>query len=142
MLEHTMMLCHHVYDASVDEQWDAWRMRGITLTYGQQKAELPDIKEAMPECGEVHPQDLQDVVLRVDRAFQAFFQRSAFGETPGYHSFTYPQIGYHGGARPDNGFLVLSKLRRMAPRWSRLLEGGKTSFWEKHTLREPAQMAG
>jgi putative transposase len=54
------------------------------------------------------------------------------GETPGYprfhgrdryHSFTYPQVGEHGGARLDNGFLVLSKIRRLAVRWSRPLEG-------------------
>ena len=50
-------------------------MRGVSVTYYQQKAELPGIKEAMPEYAEVHSQVLQDVVLRVDRAFQAFFRR-------------------------------------------------------------------
>jgi putative transposase len=73
---------------------------------------------------------LQDVVQRVDRAFQAFFRRVKAGETPGYprfqgraryNSLTYPQFG--NGATLDNGFLVLSKIRRMALRWSRPLEG-------------------
>jgi len=72
------------------------------------------------------------VVLRVDRAFQAFFRRIASGETPGYprfhgrdrcHSFAYPQVGDHGGARLDNGFLVLSKIGHVAVRWSRPMEG-------------------
>ena len=107
-------------------------MRGVSVSYYQQKAELPGIKEAMPEYGEVHSQVLQDVVLRVDRAFQAFFRRVQAGETPGYprfhgrdryNSFTYPQVGEHGGARLDNGFLVLSKIGRIAVRWSRPLEG-------------------
>ena len=107
-------------------------MRGVTVTYYQQKAELPSIKEAMPEYAEVNAQVLQDVVLRVDRAFQAFFQRMREGQTPGYprfhgrdryNSFTYPQVGDHGGARLDNGFLVLSKIGRIAARWSRPLEG-------------------
>ena len=98
----------------------------------QQKAELPGIKEAMPDYGEVNSQVLQDVVLRVDRAFQAFFRRLREGQTPGYprfhgrdryNSFTYPQVGEHGGARLDNGFLVLSKIGRIAVRWSRPLEG-------------------
>jgi putative transposase len=71
----------------------------------------------MPEYAEVNAQVLQDVVLRVDPAFQAFFQRIREGDTPGYSrfhgrdrykSFTYPQIGEHGGARLDNGFLVLT----------------------------------
>ena len=75
MLERTLMLCRHVYNAAIGERREAWRMRGISVTYYQQKAELPGIKEAMPEYGEVHSQVLQDVVLRVDRAFQAFFRR-------------------------------------------------------------------
>jgi len=104
----------------------------VAVTYYQQKAELPGIKEAMPEYGEVHSQVLQDVVLRVDRAFQAFFKRIRGGKTPGYprfhgrnrfNSFTYSQVGEHGGARLDNSFLVLSKIGRIAVRWSRPLEG-------------------
>jgi putative transposase len=105
-------------------------MRGITVTYYHQEAELPGIKEAMPEYGEVHSQVLQDVVLRVDRAFQAFFRRVQQGEKPGYprfhgrnryKSFTYPQ--FENGARLDNGFLVLSKIGRIGMRWSRPIEG-------------------
>jgi len=108
------MLCRHVYNAAVGERRDAWRMRGISITYYQQKAELPGIKEAMREYGEVNAQVLQDVVLRVDRAFQAFFRRMQAGEKSGYprfhsrtryNSFTYPQVGEHGGARLDSGFL-------------------------------------
>ena len=52
------------------------------------------------------------------------------GETPGYPrfqgatattSFTYKQFG--NGATLDNGFLVLSKIGRIAVRWSRPIEG-------------------
>src|SRR5260221_754984 len=132
LLERTLMLCRHVYNAAVGERREAWRMCGVSVTYYQQKAELPDIKEAMPEYAEVYSQVLQDVVLRVDRAFHAFFQRIREGKTPGYprfqgryrySSFTYPEVGEHGGARLDNGFLVLSKIGRLAVRWSRPLEG-------------------
>ncbi len=60
------------------------------------------------------------------------WRRVAAGEAPGYprfqgrdryKSFTYPQVGEHGGARLDDGFLVLSKIGRIAVRWSRPLEG-------------------
>jgi putative transposase len=78
---------------------------------------------------------LQDVVLRVDRAFEAFFRRvKSFHDrgrqTPGYprihgpdryNSFTYPQFG--NGAQLDNSFLTLSKIGRIAVRWSRPLQG-------------------
>ena len=131
-LDRTLMLCRHVYNAAVGERREAWRMRGVSVTYYQQKAELPGIKEALPEYAEVNAQVLQDVVLRVERAFEAFFRRLREGQTPGYprfhgrdryHSFTYPQVGEHGGARLDNGFLVLSKIGRIAVRWSRPIEG-------------------
>jgi putative transposase len=124
------MLCRHIYNAAVEERREAWRKCGVAVTYYQQKAELPGIKTEMPEYSEVHSQVLQDVVLRVDRAFQAFFRRVQSGETPGYprfhghdryNSITYPQFG--NGAMLDNGFLVLSKLGRIAMRWSRPLEG-------------------
>jgi putative transposase len=130
LLERTVMLCRHVYNAAVGERREAWRLRGVSVTYYQQKAELPGIKEAMPEYDEVHSQVLQDVVLRVDRAFQAFFRRIREGQTPGYPrfhsrnrciSFTYPQ--FDNGATLDNGFLVLSKIGRITMRWSRPLEG-------------------
>jgi putative transposase len=130
MLDRTRMLCRHVYNAAIGERREAWRMRGVSVSYYQEKAELPGIKEAMPEYGEVNAQVLQDVVLRVDRAFQTFFQRVKNGETPGYprfhgrdryKSFIYPQFAH--GARLDNGFRILSKIGRIAVRWSRPIEG-------------------
>jgi putative transposase len=131
-LERILMLCRHVYNAAVGERREAWQKCGVSVGYYQQKAELPGIKEALPEYGEVNSQVLQDVVLRVERAFQAFFRRVKAGETPGYprfhgrdryNSFTYPQAGEHGGARIDNVFLIFSKIGLLAVRWSRPIEG-------------------
>ena len=132
LLERTLMLCRHVYNAAVEERREAWRQRGVSVTYYQQKAELPGIKEAMPEYAEVNAQVLQDVVQRVDRAFQAFFRRVKSGETPGYprfhgrdryNSVTYPQVGEHGGTILDGGLLSLSKIGRIPIRLHRPLEG-------------------
>jgi putative transposase len=73
---------------------------------------------------------LQDVLARLDKTYQAFFRRVANGEKPGFprfqgrnrwHSFTYKEYG--NGARLDNGYLVLSKIGRIAVRWSRPVEG-------------------
>jgi putative transposase len=132
VLERTLMLCRHVHNAAIGERRAAWQKCSVTVTYYQQRGELPGIKEALPEYGEVNAQVLQDVVLRVDRAFQAFFRRLREEQIPGYPrfhgrdrycSFTYPQVGEHGGARLDNGFLALSKIGRIAVRWSRPIEG-------------------
>src|SRR6476661_2561763 len=129
-LNRTLMLCRHVYNAAVGERREAWHLRGVSVNYYQQQAELPGIKEAMPEYAEVNAQVLQDVVLRVDRAFQAFFRRVQAGETRGYprfqgagryNSFTYPQYG--GGAVLDGGILSLSKIGRIPLRLHRPLVG-------------------
>jgi putative transposase len=130
MLERALMLCRHIYNAAIGERRQAWRMCRVSVTYYQQKAQLPGIKEAMPEFADVHSQVLQDVVLRVDRAFQAFFRRMQEGQTPGYprfhgrdryNSFTYPQYG--NGATLDGGVLSLSKIGRILIRLHRQLEG-------------------
>jgi putative transposase len=69
-------------------------------------------------------------VARLDTTYQAFFRRINNGEQPDfprfqgrndYHSLTDKEYG--NGARLDNGSLVLSKIRRIAVRWSRPLQG-------------------
>lgn len=132
VFERTLMLCRHLYNAAVGERREAWRLCAVSVTAYQQNAELPGIKADLPEYREVYSQVLQDVVLRVERAFQTFFRRVTAGGISGYprfqgrnryHSFTYPQVGEHGGARLDNGYLVLSKIGRIAARWSRPVHG-------------------
>jgi putative transposase len=88
----------------------------------------------MLEYAAIHSHVLQDVLARLDKTYQAFFRRVKAGQAPGfprfqgrdrYHSFTYKEYG--NGARlegsPDNGCLVLSKIGRVALRWSRPLAG-------------------
>jgi putative transposase len=122
--------CRELYNAGLQERRDAWQRCGVSITAASQSAQLPEIKGVRPEYHDVHSQVLQDVLTRLDRAFQAFFRRVTAGETSGYprfhgaaryHSFTYKQFG--NGAKLDKGFLVLSKIGRIAVRWSRPLEG-------------------
>jgi putative transposase len=128
----TLRLCRELYNAAIQERKEAWQKCRVSVNYYQQKADLPAIRAYREDCAAVNAQVLQDVVLRLDRAFKAFFRRVATGEKPGYprfkgrhryHSFTYPQVGAHGCAQIDDGFLVLSKIGRLAVRWSRPLEG-------------------
>ncbi|MCW3096246.1 MAG: transposase, partial [Chthonomonadaceae bacterium] len=76
----------------------------------------------------VHSQVLQDVVRRIDLAFEAFFRRVALGEEPGYPRFkgkgqyksiTYPQMGFAIG---ENG-IRLSKIGTVKAVLHRPLEG-------------------
>src|SRR5215813_1081240 len=115
--------CRELYNAALQERKEAWQKCGESVTEAQQSAQLPAIKEVRPEYRDIHSQVLQDVLTRLDHAFQAFFRRVAAGEHPGYPrfqgaqryaSFTYKQFG--NGARLDNGFLILSKIGRIAMR--------------------------
>ncbi len=122
--------CRVLYNAGLQERKEAWEKCHITVTRFQQEAQLKDIRAEHPEYAIVHSHVLQDVLARLDKGFQAFFRRVKSGEKPGYprfqgrdryHSFTYKEYG--NGARLDNGFLILSKIGRIAVRWSRALEG-------------------
>ena len=122
--------CRELYNAGLQERRDAWHKCRVSIRAAHQSAELPAIKAVRPEYHDVHSQVLQDVLTRLDRAFQAFFRRVQVGETPGYtrfqgarryHSFSYKQMG--NGARLENGYLVLSKIGRLPVRWSRPMAG-------------------
>ena len=122
--------CRERYTAGLQERQEAWSKQGIHVSVAGQSAQLPEIKEVRPDYRDVHSHVVQDVLTRRDRAFQAFLRRVKAGETPGYprfqgsnryNSFTYKQFG--NGATLENAFLVLSKIGRIAVRWSRPLEG-------------------
>jgi putative transposase len=129
-IERVLWLCRSLYNAALEQRKTAYERCGVSLSRYGQEAELKDIRAAMPEYAAIHSHVLQDVLARLDKAFQAFFRRLHDGQTPGYprfhgriryNSFTYKECG--NGARLDNGFLVLSKIGRLAVRWSRPIEG-------------------
>jgi putative transposase len=122
-LDTVLSWCRTLYNVALEQRTTWWgRGQGKCATYSQQKAELPDLKAACPEYAEVNAQVLRDVILRVDRAFQAFFRRVQEAEEPGYPrfhgrgrytSFTHPQVGAHGGAFLDGGLISLAKIGRV-----------------------------
>jgi putative transposase len=129
-LEEVLWRCRTLYNVALEQRITAWERCHVSVTRYQQEAELKAIREAFPEYAAIHSHVLQDVLARLDKTYQAFFRRVQSGEKPGfprfqgrnrYHSFTYKQFG--NGATLDNGFLVLSKIGRIAVRWSRPLEG-------------------
>jgi putative transposase len=122
--------CRTLYNAALEQRITAWQRCHASVTRFQQEAELTAIRAALPEYAAIHSHVLQDVLARLDTTYQAFFRRVQAGEQPGfprfqgrerYHSFTYKEYG--NGARLDNGFLVLSKIGRIAVRWSRPVQG-------------------
>lgn len=113
-LYNVLKLCRQLYNACLQQRIWAYRTSGKSVTLFEQKAELPAVKDEFPEYATIHSQVLQDIVIRLDKAFKAFFRRIKAGETPGFprfkganrfHSFTYPQSGF---ALKENNKVFLS----------------------------------
>ncbi len=129
-LDAVLWRCRTLYNTALEQRISAWNRCHVSVTRSQQEAELKDIRAEFPEYAAIHSHVLQDVLARLDKAYQAFFRRVANSEKPvsrasrdaiRWHSFTYKEYG--NGARLDNGYLVLSKTGRLAVRWSRPVGG-------------------
>ena len=74
-LQWTLDRARELYNAALQERRDAWQMCKVSITYNQQAAQLPEIKEIRPEYTDIHSQVLQDVPRRAKKAYDNFFRR-------------------------------------------------------------------
>ncbi len=131
LLQSQLEECRCLYNHFLEERKRGWDERQESLTYYGQKATLPALKAYRPELSAVHSQVLQDVVMRVDLAFKAYFRRcKARDGKPGYPRFrgygrydsmTFPQYG--NGCHLVDGVLKLSKVGALRVVQHRPLEG-------------------
>ena len=128
VLQTTLNLCRELYNASLEERREAYRLQKKTISFNQQSEQLPEMKELRPELNDIHSQVLQDVLHRVDKAMKAFFRRAKAGEKPGYprfksynrfDSFTFPQFGFSLEGKHIN----LSKIGKVKVKLHRPVEG-------------------
>jgi putative transposase len=134
--------CRRVYNNFLWDRKNVHETTGESLSYFEQKRQLPLIKANDPLIPMVHSQVLQDVCKRVDLAFQAFFRRVKAGEDPGYPRFkgqgqydslTYSQFG--NGVRIENGKLWLSKIGSVKIKLHRPLDGECKTVVIRRTVR-------
>jgi len=101
LLEQQLEECRWLYNHLLAERRDAWEQRGEPVRLYDQHATLPALKMERPQLAGVQSQVLQNVAVRVDLAFTAFFRRCKVGEAPGYPRFrgterydslTFPQV--------------------------------------------------
>ncbi|MDZ5442678.1 hypothetical protein U2F26_08025 [Micromonospora sp. 4G57] len=59
----------------------------MSVRYGDQSAQLKDIRRADPDQGRWAFSSQQATLRRLDKAFTAFFRRLRAGQTPGYPRF-------------------------------------------------------
>src|SRR5437870_9106611 len=86
-LSEMLETCRHLYNHALAERKETWEQEQRSVDFAAQSASLPTLKQENCYLPLVHSQVLQDVLHRVDRAFQAFFRRCKSGEKPGYPRF-------------------------------------------------------
>lgn len=104
ILNDTIETCRHLYNDSLGERSCDW-----DVGFWEQKQLLTLRRQDDKYLKQVYSQVLQDVLLRLDKAYQAFFKKimkyPKFKRREKYTSFTYPQ---YGGFQFKQGKLLLS----------------------------------
>ena len=128
ILERQLELCRFVYNDTLAYRKNAWELEQRTVKRFETQDRLPQLKLEVPELKDVYSLVLQNVALRVELAFKAFFRRVKAGEEPGfprfkgksrYDSITYSQSGFE----LDSEMLHLSKIGDIKIKLHRPIEG-------------------
>lgn len=129
LLNQTLSHCCELYNAALQERRDAYKIARKSISYREQQNDLPEIKAIRPEFNRIHSQVLQDVLRRLDKAFDAFFRRAKtkqgkagfprFRSRARYDSFTYSQSGF----AIEHDKLRLSKIGKVKIKLHRPVEG-------------------
>ena len=123
--------CRWLYNTFLAERKALWEQEQKSLGLYDQINTIKEFRAERPSLALVYSQTMQNVAVRIDLAFKAFFRRVRLGETPGYprfkgagqyHSFTYPQ---NNGAFKvlEGGLVRLSKVGDVKCKYHRPFEG-------------------
>ena len=127
-LTQTLEVCRQVYNSLLNWREHDYAVLGKSPSKFEQQAAFPAWKKDHAELSDVFSQVLQNVAVRVDLAYKAFFRRVKDGQTPGYprakgkgqyDSITYPQSGF----AFQQGKLRLSKIGDVAICLHRPIDG-------------------
>lgn len=79
--------CRELSNAALEECRDAWSSHHNDIRYLEQANQLGDIQTVREGVRAVHGQVLEDALLRMDKAFQAFFLHRKRGQVLGFPCF-------------------------------------------------------
>lgn len=129
LLENTLENCRLLYNKLLEQRNLLYEFEEKSIGCYDQISYTNYLKDnEIVELKTVHSQVLQNVAIRVELAFQAFFRRIKSGDTPGYprfkgygryDSFTYPQTGF----KIIDNQIKLSKIGNVDIKLHRPIEG-------------------
>jgi putative transposase len=76
-----------LYNAALQERRDAWAHSKTRIRYGDQSAQLTEIRSVRPDVAVWSFASQQATLRRLNKAFAGFFRRVKAGQTPGYPRF-------------------------------------------------------
>jgi putative transposase len=76
-----------LYNAALQERRDAWAHSKTGINYGDQSAQLSEIRSMRPDQARWSFSSQQATLRRLNKAFAGFFGRVKAGQTPGYPRF-------------------------------------------------------
>lgn len=127
--EKWLSLCRQLYNDCLNERITAYKKNKKSISCYDQIKKLPQLKKAFPEFKQVNSQTLQDVIQRLDKAYQGFFRRikakngkAGFPRFKGqnrYDSFTLKQTGWERNGR----YLEIKNIGKFKMFLSRPIEG-------------------
>lgn len=127
-LEQTLNGCRWLYNHLLEQRKTLWETEKKSISCFEQCDTLKSLKISNPFLNDIHSQVLQNIAIRIDFAFKAFFRRVKSGEKPGYprfrgynryDSFTFPQSGY----KVCDNYINLSKIGNIKINLHRPIEG-------------------
>jgi putative transposase len=112
--------CRMLTNNFISQRKDGWEKEKKKYSLYDQHKQLPDLKTKFPNLKQVHSQVLQNVGMRVDDAYNAFFRRLKRHEKPGYPRFK----GYE---RYDSFCYPCAADIKTGPDWIHLPKIGKVN---------------
>lgn len=122
--------CRLLYNRSLAERRDAWQNEGRSLNYYDQANTLKEQRQQNKYLQKINFSASQDVLRRLNKAFESFFRRIRAGETPGYprfkgknryNSVTFPSYG--DGCKLKNNRLYIQHVGNLKIKLHRPVEG-------------------
>ena len=126
----------NLYNQGLSWRKEVYNKTGESVSWVTQANTLPELRQTSSTFGMLHIDVLQDVLRRLDKAYQAFFRRAKTGESPGfprfkgegrYRSMTFSHLSKKlvRNIRKRMARIVVPKIGHVAIRYHRPLPDGK-----------------
>jgi len=126
LLDSQLTLCREFYNAALQERIESYKTTGKGVSRYDQQRQIKEIRQIRPEFQDLYFAVMTQVLIRLDKAFKAFFRRIRHGEKPGFPRFKgrnrFNSLVFDKGVyRMEGGRLILGKVGGVKVNLHRLL---------------------